>query len=29
MPPMDQDRRQALDEYCDRRLREGGVPTDF
>ena len=28
-PPMDEAVRDALNEFVDRRLREGGVPTDF
>jgi trimethylamine---corrinoid protein Co-methyltransferase len=28
-PPMDPAIREALDEFVDRRIREGGVPTDF
>jgi trimethylamine---corrinoid protein Co-methyltransferase len=28
-PPMDQSVREALDDYVDRRVREGGVATDF
>jgi trimethylamine---corrinoid protein Co-methyltransferase len=28
-PPMDEAVRDALNDFVDRRLREGGVPTDF
>jgi trimethylamine---corrinoid protein Co-methyltransferase len=28
-PVMDSGNREALDDYVDRRVREGGVPTDF
>ncbi len=28
-PPMDAGVKEALDAFVDRRLREGGVPTDF
>ena len=28
-PPMDDDARGALDEFTERRKREGGAPTDF
>jgi trimethylamine---corrinoid protein Co-methyltransferase len=28
-PPMDEAARDALNDFVDRRLREGGVPTDF
>jgi trimethylamine---corrinoid protein Co-methyltransferase len=28
-PAMDEGVREALDEFVDRRIKEGGVPTDF
>ena len=28
-PPMEEDIRTELDEYLDRRVAEGGVPTDY
>jgi trimethylamine---corrinoid protein Co-methyltransferase len=28
-PPMDQSMRDALNDFVDRRISEGGVPTDF
>jgi len=28
-PPMDADARAALDEFVERRKKEGGAPTDF
>jgi trimethylamine---corrinoid protein Co-methyltransferase len=28
-PPFDESAKEALDAFVDRRLREGGVPTDF
>ena len=28
-PPMEEDIRTELDEYLERRVAEGGVPTDY